>query len=281
MIRKFSLVVFDSRYQITDRINLDLVTEPKGLGFKLDVATIKKNVGEIPTRVSQNYGNINLNVNYAMGREYQKAKALRQWIERNTYKNMALEWINDSGKSFIFCKVVDFDFSEKNITKDVSIPLTIKQLSPFFEVIENEVQIYPSAGGKIYPYEYPYSYGIGVISNNEITNNYIESIPLIITLYGVMENVSVGIRIKGQSTLYGEVAFEGISLQDGQWITINADSNKIIYFNGIEELDGYNYIDASKNSFLYAIKQQVSELTANVQSDKSGRLEARYLKFSL
>lgn len=282
MIRKFALITFDDNTDIiTDRINLDIVSSPSGLGFSVTATTIKTDVEEILIKAVQSLGTISLTVNFANGNEYVKARALRAWIEKHINDRTAIEWQNDAGLSYADCIVTDFEFSELEQKGLATIPLKIKMLSPFFEIVENEIKIYPSAGGKTYPYSYPYTYGSGIIANNEIPNNYIKEIPLIITLYGVMDNVSCGIRVKGESELYQQVAFEGLSLRENQYIIINAVTRKIWYFNGTELLDGYNYIDASKDSFIFAKGNAVSELTANVESGKSGRMTASYRKYRL
>lgn len=282
MVRKFALITFDDNTDIiTDRINLDIVSAPSGLGFSVTATTIKTDVEEILIKAVQSLGTISLTVNFANGNEYVKARALRAWIEKHINDRTAIEWQNDAGLSYADCIVTSFDFGELSQRGLATVPLKIKMLSPFFEIVENEIKIYPSTGGKIYPYTYPYTYGSGVIANNEIANNYIKEIPLIITLYGVMDNVSCGIRVKGESELYQQVAFEGLSLQKNQYVVINAVTRKILYFNGTELADGYNYLDASKDSFIYAKENAISELTANVESGKTGRLTASYRRYRL
>ena len=282
MIRKFALITFDDNTDtITDRINLDIVSAPSGLGFSVTATTIKTDVEEILIKAVQSLGTISLTVNFANGNEYVKARALRAWIEKHINDRTAIEWQNDAGLSYADCIVTSFDFGELSQRGLATVPLKIKMLSPFFEIVENEIKIYPSTGGKRYPYTYPYTYGSGVIANNEIANNYIKEIPLIITLYGVMDNVSCGIRVKGESELYQQVAFEGLSLQANQYVIINAVTRKIFYFNGTELTDGYNYLDASKDSFIYAKENAISELTANVESGKTGRLTASYRRYRL
>ena len=282
MVRKFAFVLFDDNADIIkDRINLDMVESPSGLGFELSLSTIKTDIEEIIVKVAQSLGNIPLNVIFSGGNEYIKEKSLRAKIGMWTGKRMALEWSNDAGVSYAECAVTKFEVGEINSDGYMSVPLTLKMLSPFFEIVENEIKIYPSSGGKVYPYTYPYTYGSGIIANNEITNNYIKEIPLVITLYGVMDNVSCGIRVKGESELYQQVTFEGLSLQENQYIIINAVTHKIWYFNGTELVDGYNYLDASKDSFIYAKENTTSELTTNVESGKSGRLTASYRRYRL
>lgn len=280
MIRKFALVVLDNRDMVIDRINLDLVSEPKGLGFSLKTSTITTDIEEILVRYKQQLENITFDVNYAFGNEYIKAKSIRQWIEKNTGRKMAIEYLTPADKLYANCIVDKFAFSEINNDKVLSIPLNIKQLSPFFDVVYNAILIYPSTTGKVYSYTYPYTYGIGVASNNIIENNYIKPIPLNITLYGEMMNPGVNIRKQGEVLNYGEVSFSGLNLTSDMWVNINAITGKITLFNGYTESDGYNYIDATKNSFIYA-NIGISELGATISSDKSGRLEASFRRYRL
>lgn len=280
MIRNFSLVVLNQQDMIIDRINLDLIDQPKGLGFSLESAVIETDVEDILVSFRQKHENVTLNVNYAFGNEYLKAKALRQWIEKNTGKVMALQWYTITDKLYAGCIVNKFDFSEINNDRILSVPLTIKLLTPFFDVIENEIYILPSTTGKIYAFIYPFIYGEGLSSNNIITNTYIKPIPLNITLYGEMATPAVGIKFKDAMTNYADIVFEGLSLSKNMWININSISRKITLFNGYEEIDGYDYIDATKQSFIFA-RTGISELNANVQSDKTGRLRASYRRYRL
>ena len=281
MIRKFSLVILDNRDKVIDRMNLDLVTNPRGLGFSLDTSVVSTEIEDILISYRQKLESITFDVNFANGREYLKTKSLRLWIEKNIGKKMAVEWKTDTDTLFAECIVDKFDFSEINEDKYVSIPLNIKRLTPFFILVENEIKILPSSSGKRYPYKYSYTYGVGVVSNNIIVNNYIKKIPLNITLYGEMLTPSVSIKESGTAEPYSTVAFEGLSLDTGHWLNINAINRKITYYNGVIEVDGYNYIDGTKNSFIYANAGVTSQLSASVQSDKTGRLEASFRRYML
>ena len=280
MIREFALVVLDRTDKIIDRINLDIVDKPRGLGFVIENAIIKTDVEDVLVSFRQQHETVSLDVNYAFGNEYIKARALRQWIEKYTGKKVCLEWTSQSKVLLAGCVVEKFDFSEIAETKVLSVPLTIKLLTPFFDVIENEISITPGATGKIYPYTYSYSYGEGLIVNNEINNAYIKSIPLNITLFGEMLTPSVSIKFQGASKSYASVVFQGLSLTADMYININAIERTITLFNGFDEVDGYDYIDGTKQSFIFA-QRGISELGASIQSDKSGRMLASYRRYWL
>ena len=51
MVREFSLVVFDIENKIIDRFNLNLASDPSGLGFKLKLSLIESDIENILTKV--------------------------------------------------------------------------------------------------------------------------------------------------------------------------------------------------------------------------------------
>lgn len=281
MVREFALVVIDTRDKIIDRFNLDLVTEPRGLGFSLQLNTIITDIEEIPVSLRQSLGNATLSVNTTGEQANSKAKALRLWIMKNTNRRMALEWTTRVDRLYADCKVVAFQFSEMTQSNIISIPLTIKMLSPFFDVVENIVNISPSTTGKVYPFEYPYTYGIGIVENNEIQNDYIKPIPLIVTLYGEMSTPMVTITDKSNNETYARVSFGNLTLTENMWITINAVTRKITFFDGFVERDGYVYLDPSYESFIFARENTTSFISTSVQSDKSGRMTASFRRYRL
>ena len=281
MVREFAIVILDSRDKLQDRFNLELVSNPKGLGFLLAINIIETDIEEIPVSLKQKLQPVTLDVNYAYGKKYESAKALRLWIEKNINKRMALEWTTPADRLYADCKVVEFEFSELSPLNFLSIPLTIRPLSPFFDVVSGAITVSPSTTGKEYPFMYPYTYGVGLAVNNRIENNYIKPIPLIITLYGEMTVPTVTITQEGEASPYARVYF-GLTLTKGQYITINAVTRKIIFFNGLHEEDGYNFLDFTNQSFIFAREGTTSFLNApGVQSDKSGFLEASYRRYKL
>ena len=280
MIREFALVVLDGTDAEIDRLNLDLVDNPKGLGFTIENAVIKTDVEDMLVSFRQTHEVVTLNVNYAFGYEYLKARGLRIFIEKYLGGRLYLEWKTPVHTLLAGCAINKFEFSEISTTKILSVPLTLNLLTPFFDVVNNEITITPGETGKIYTYTYPYTYGEGIISNNEINNTYIKSVPLNITLYGEMTTPSVSIRFKGDTASYASVAFIGLALASNMWININGVEKNITLFDGAAEVDAYDYIDGTRQSFIYA-QRGLSELLASVQTDKSGRMRASFRRYWL
>jgi len=280
-MNSFALVELDSFDEVTSRYALELITNPSGFGFSITTSTIQTDIEEILVKATQSLKTVKLQLNYAKVNQYAKARALSRWISYRMNKRTALEWTNDSGVYYADCTVTDFDITEKTEYKFLSVPITIKMRSPFFQSVVNEIELYPSVSSKTYPYTYPYTYGIGVISNNSITNEYIQPIPLIVKLSGAMGDVYCSIKISGEDTAYQTVSFPNLTLLDGDYIIINAVTRKIIYYDGVSEQDGYNLLDASKDSFIYAEANETSEISAAIVSNKTGSLKASYRKYML
>ena len=76
-MRKFAFVTFDIDNTITDRFDLDVVTDIGGLGWKLKLSTIEGDIVNTLTRVIQEKQAVSLTVNL-IGRGYEKYTILSQ-----------------------------------------------------------------------------------------------------------------------------------------------------------------------------------------------------------
>ena len=155
-----------------------------------------------------------------------KSETIRRFIEQYTNSNkMALEYDNGVLLKYIDCLVQDFDLSEKDEFQSLTIPITIKPLSPFYRIVSNEITIKPAESGKAYPHGYPYGYGSGTIENNEIKNTYIKEIPLVITIYGEMSNPLIVLKDEDDE-IYDTLEFEALTLAEGEHIIIDSINRK-------------------------------------------------------
>ncbi len=280
MIRKFALVALDASDQITDRFNLDVVTDPKGLGYDVTIETVKTEIEELLVKAVQKLGNVTLNINCINEDKYGRARTLRLWIQKYNNHTMALLWESDLGSYMTDCVVTRYDFSELKPANYIPIPLTVKMLSPLYELNERKISIFPANKGKVYPARYPITYGIGATTNNEIDNLYPVDTPLIITLFGEMDSVGVSIHEKGVATPYASVQFPGQSLSAGQKIIIDGRRGTIKRDNGSGAYDYFGAIDPNRQNFIRAKAQTVSILNVlGVRSDKTGYMTATYRRY--
>lgn len=280
-MRKFALVIFNENSQIIDRINIDLVQNPTGFGFSLNISTIKTDVIEVVTKCVQNLQPIKLNVLFAKGNVYQKSETIRRFIEQYTNSNkMALEYDNGVLLKYIDCLVQDFDLSEKDEFQSLTIPITIKPLSPFYRIVSNEITIKPAESGKAYPHGYPYGYGSGTIENNEIKNTYIKEIPLVITIYGEMSNPLIVLKDEDDE-IYDTLEFEALTLAEGEHIIIDSINRKIKLWRSGVYIDGYNYLNPEHSSFLYAKGNITSKLSVNLNPSLDGYLTANFRLYGI
>ena len=280
MIRRFSLVALDESDRIEDMFNLNIVTNPRGLGFAKEVQTVQTEIEEIIVKAVQRLEDISLQQNCINESQYEQAKALRLWIQTYANRNTALLWQSNKGAYICDCHVVKYEFSEIVTSNYMPIPLTLKTLSPWFELKEQLINISPSGTRNVYPRRYPIRYGTGMASNNMIINDYPKDAPVTITLYGNMVDVGISIRVLGEAIPYARVQFPNVSLQEGHSIIINARRGTVRYFNGSVYSDFFGSIDPTYQSFIRAKANMISELeSSGVRPDLSGYMLATYRRY--
>lgn len=277
-IRKFALIVFDKSYNIIDRYNLDLVMEISGLGYSLKLSTIQTDVEDYITKVVQQKKPISFKF---IQKGYTAGNSFTRWNEKNINNLVCLEYSDTKQTLYMRGLVVDNDKNELDQFKMLPQKLTFQPLTPFFEKVENEIYIKVSSKGKSYPFSYPYSYGLNIIENNEITNTYIKEAPLIVEVNGVIENPTI-ILLDENENIYNEVRFNDTTLLEGQKIIIDGLEKKIWFDDGSGNLVDYYYkVDGGYDSYLRAKPLTTSKISINLMASDSGFLKAKRLQYRL
>lgn len=228
-MRKFALVILDIEDKVKDRYNLDLITAPSGLGFKLNMSTLTGDIEDVITKVTQSKNVIKLTVNQ-YNNSYIKANSLALWIQKYSQAEniMALEY--DDGQVVRYCegRVTSLGKTELTTLRNLPQELQFTQTTPFFVKRENTITIQVSSIGKSYPFKYPYQYGRNQVTNNEIENAYIYDVPLIITIDGAIANPQIDLLDENGKS-YNTVVFDGETgiLRDNEKIVINSAQKKI------------------------------------------------------
>lgn len=227
MIRSYALVIMDKQDKIIDRFNLDLVTNPTGNGFELELSTISTDIEDIITKVTQKKPTITMTVSQVKN-AYLQANILSNWIQKYSTADsqMFLEY-NDTQKiKYCSGKVTKLTKTEKNEYRELAQDLTFTMTTPFFEKKEQNIKIEMSAYGKKYPYKYPYSYGKNIVENNKIDNQYIFDIPLIVVIYGSINNPTIDL-LDENGNRYSRVKFDGVTIAEKEQLVINSAQKKI------------------------------------------------------
>ena len=269
-MRKYALVILDNKDEIKDRFNLDIVTQPTGNGFELDLSTISSDLEDIITKVVQKKNKITFVVQQIHD-SYSKANILANWIQKYSQKDssMVLEYTDGAGVvKYCEGKVTRLDKNEQTYNNVLQQTLEFTQTTPFFIARKNTISIQVSSTGKKYPYKYPYQYGRNQVTNNKIDNPYILDIPLIITIKGAINNPIVSLLDKNGYPYYTIKINDLIAEND--IVVINSAQRKIvkIYADGTEE-DLVPKVDPEYDMFLRA-KGGESSITINTQGTEEG-----------
>lgn len=286
-MRKYALVILDNKDQPIDRFNLDIVTNPKGNGFELDMSVISSDLEDIITKVVQKKNKITFVVQQIFD-SYTKANALANWIQKysKTEYQMCLEY-ND-GDIVRYCegKVTRLEKNEKTYPNVLQQTLEFTQTTPYFIKQENTITIQKSSIGKSYPFKYPYSYGSSAVINNDINNPYILDVPLIIIIDGIMSGVRVDLLGEdGEQYNTVEMIDENgipLILEKGEQLIINSAQRKIIKVNASGTEEDYSHrISPRYDSFLRATAGR-SKINVNLDSMGEGfKLTGSWRQYSL
>lgn len=268
-MRKFALVILDDIDAVIDRYNLDFVTEPQNLGFKLNMSTLTGDIEDMITKVVQSKSVIKFTINQYRN-SYKKANSLSLWLQKYSQAEhiMALEY--GDGKIVRYCEGRVTNLSKNEIDTYGNLPQSLEftQTTPFFVKRENTITIQTSATGKSYPFKYPYSYGKNEVLNNNIDNTYIYDIPLIITIYGAINKPKIDL-IDSKNQNYNTVEFNG-TLYTGERIIINSARKKIykVFTDGTKE-DYRPQVSPEFDTFLMA-KNGNSKIAINTNDTADG-----------
>ena len=231
MIRGYALVVMNTKDEIIDRFNLDLITAPTGNGFQLELSTIATDIEDVITKVVQKKPTINMTV-HQVKNGYMQSNILTNWIQKysTTDSNMFLEYNDTVTTKYCGGKVTSLTKTEKDEYRDLAQDLTFTMTTPFFIKRENTITIQVASVGKKYAFKYPYSYGKNVVENNEIDNPYILNVPVIITIDGAIDNPTIDL-LNENGDRYSRVQFDGITIAEGESLIINSAQKKIYKIN--------------------------------------------------
>ena len=277
-VRRFALVVFDLENRIIDRYNFNVITEPKGLGFKLKLSLIATDIEDIVTKAVQEKTNVTFKVNHTQ-QGYNSANILSEFIQKHTLDRLGIEYYDTTLLRYAEGRVVELRKEEKDEFNVLTQELVFQPTTPFFSNIENVIKIQYSEHGKAYPFKYPYAYGQTVVENNEINNNYINDVPLTIVINGSIAQPMIDLQ-DASGNMYARVSLPTVTINEGQYLIINTPEAKIWFWNGAEFIDYTNLTDPAFDTFLKA-RRGISHIFVNLQVTDTGSLTGSWRQYRL
>lgn len=272
----------------------DFILMPSGLGFKQSLDVVTGDTIDYVVKQTIEKREIKLTIMWKGQTAYAKFQEFSTWIARyfdlEKY-HIRFSYSINGTRRFVEVAATLLDLKGRN-GSFVSAELTLKPLTPFYEETMVSFIVADANSGSIYPYVYPYVYGGGAYSgNNQIVNNYLESLPLRIVLKGPMDTPYVSIqKINEDGTVesdpYSRVQFaDGVSIAANETITIDA-FNKKIYLTSTNETTGavtvtdlFNSVSKSYDAFLFA-KPGSSKVSASL-SDSKAECEIFFVRYVL
>jgi hypothetical protein len=253
MPRRFEFRIYDETNEslLVDSYKLDFVTVPSGLGFVQNVSVISTDTVDYIIKQSLARTDIKLNVEFSEPGSYLKVNSFRSWYAKYIRKKVVFYYYDGTIARHMDCVIKKFEVSE---IKDGynTVPITVQPLTPFYLKLDKNIIVSIQTAGKVYPYAYPFAYGGGILSNNILTNTYFDKVPLTVKLTGRIVYPQISLRHKTTQDIYATVSFPELVLVEGAFLIVDAINSRILYYDGSVLVDGYNFLDHTKETFLFA-----------------------------
>lgn len=282
-IRTFEFQVYDALMNLIDRFPLSLTTAPSGLGFRQEVKLVETKLIDYIVDRQMKKADIKLQAHFPEPNSYLKIRAFRVWYGKHIKSKTVLYYRNDNEEKWIDCIIKEFGSTEVD-TRINTIPLTIQALSPFYQLRQKQIMAAITVSGKNYAYDYPYSYGGGVLENATFENTFFEDIPLRIRVHGKVVNPQVSLKYEDEVDAYTIVRFTDLTINEGQILEIDAINSRILLYASAEDTnptDVYDQVDKTKDTFIY-VKPGVNTLVANLdQVNITASVQITYVQYQV
>ena len=289
---KFDVIAVDTRQVIDDAPSIGFKLFPSGLGFQQNVDVVEGDTIDYVLKQTLSKRTIKLTLLWKGENAYFQYKTFLTWLalynDMNKY-HFRFSYVLAGVRRKVELAVTNLDLKGRDGYR-VSAELTMQPLSPFYEEEGITIEISQINLGKIYNYSYPYFYGGGAYTAENVINNlYLTSIPIKITLSGQIDNPMVNITEVDEDgklgEVYGQLKFNDLSLTSNDKLVVDAFSNKIYLettnpdTGAVTIKDAYDKIDKNFDSFIYANPGK-SRISASLDNEHS-KCEAYYVQYVL
>ena len=221
-----------------------VIEELDGLGFEFDIDYERIDTNFIETKRTIPQRTIQLTLDF-----YDGYKGFTRWREYITKsKELRLFYSCDGVK---YCYVNISSSSKTQIEQGIlKTKVKIDCLSLWLVNKSYAFDVTNPGGGKVYTYQYPYSYAISFNGRIQVENKSSRSVPLLIRMIGNLYYPRVVVRQHGEDIQTLRML---IDERDHPTIEVNADpTNQYIKrIIGVDEADLYNAQDFSTENFLF------------------------------
>lgn len=285
---EFDVLDATTREQITQgnkpsRPGYDLIQFPSGLGFQQDIDIVTGETMDYVIGQTLAKKTLKMTVCFKGVNAYAKLYSFNAWFAKYAnHDNYVTRFSYEMNNIRRFVEVIATNGEPKEREGNyVTETLSLQPVSPFYEETTIQTIVNDLNEGMIYPYTYPYKYGGGAYSgNNVIQNDFMKKIPLRVTIQGPTLSspyAAIG-RIKDDGTVdtaYCQVQFVGLdALKENEAVVIDAFASKIYKettnksTGTVSRIDIFNMVDKTQDSFLYAEPGE-SRISASLDSEKA------------
>ncbi len=237
------------------------VTDPSGIGgYEVAITVQSGDVLDYIVKQTVRKQDISLNLAFVGAGAVMAVEGFRQWCARYmdaTRYRLTLKVTTYNGAdSQGIPRYVDVAFKKLTPSQQqgnaVKAVLVLQAVTLHYSEEQTSIVMAVGISASKYSYTYPYSYGNGGLdASAELSNPFIQYIPLVLTFHGHMSSPEASLIQDGEP--YATVRFAGLDLPTGYSLTVDSVNGRI-YLTDPDgaETDYYDEVDKTADSFLFA-----------------------------
>lgn len=296
-----STILFDALDAITreqmlsgsepTRPKYDMIQFPSGLGFQQTLDIVSGDTLDYVINQSITKKTLKMNVCFRGENAYAKLYAFNAWFAKYANHDKYItrfSYMMNNIRRYVDVIITNGEPKERE-GNYVTETITLQPISPFYEETIIETMVNDNNEGMIYSYTYPYKYGGGAYSgNNVIQNDFMKKIPLRVTISGpTAEAPSVSIKkiedgASGET--YGKVQLMSNfgALKKNEKLVIDAFTSQVYIEKTLESgtktiRDVFDSLEKATDAFLYA-EPGTSRIQPTLDTD-TATCTVYYLKY--
>lgn len=282
-MREIKLYSVDKKSFISLNDRRFLAGEITGLGNNFSITYHETSKGKTKKSVKPDFDTIAITIYFNVeGNPYHNYNYLMNFLMQNANRIFPLEYSDGTRKKF--CDVILKSASKSQINEDgvFSEQFIFERQYYWYEEQEESFALKAIDSSKVsFPLPFPFGFtGISFINQYTITNNFFEEAPINIKIKGPIANNPINVKLTTEAGVVVKEIVLNAKCNEGDEISIDASTKKIICLkNGVEQ-NGYGFTDKRKQSFMY-LPLGTYTISSNLQITDDGVIEISIKRYLL
>lgn len=282
-MREIKLYSVDKKSFISLNDKRFLAGEISGFGNNFSINYHETSKGKIKKSIKPDFEPITITIYFNVeGNPYNNYNYLMNFLSQNANKIFPLEYSDGTKKRF--CDVIFKSASKSQINEDgvFSEQFIFERQYYFYEEQEESFALKTVDSSKVsFPLPFPFGFtGTTFINQYTVTNKFFEEAPIQFNIKGPITNNPIHLKLTTEDGIVVKEIVLNTKCDEGDEISIDASTKKILYLKNDVEINGYSLTDKTKQSFMY-LPIGTYTISSNLKLSDEGSIEISIKRYLL